>query len=141
MLIDDSCFSIQTSEDKSFCEVYIYPMLVTTIKSFDDIQVIEGQDAHLMARISADDGAVKLAKDGIEVGQENDRIQLSRKGANINLDIKGVKKDDGGFYELITNGGKSFGEIIVIPKPVVFNASFTGKLYYFNTLTFNPEQI
>ena len=116
-------------------------MLVTTIKAFDDIQVIEGQDAHLMARISADDGAIKLAKDGIEVGQENDRIQLSRNGANINLDIKGVKKDDGGFYELITNGGKSFGEIIVIPKPVVFNASFTGKLYYFNTLTFNLEQI
>ena len=67
-----------------------------------------------------------MSKDGIEVGQENDRILLTRNKANINVDIKGVKKDDAGFYELITNGGKSFGELIVIPKPVVFNASFTG---------------
>ena len=78
MLIDDSCFSIQTSEDKSFCEVYIYPMLVTTIKSFDDIQIIEGQDAHFMARISSDDGAVKLSKDGIEVGQEKSLKNFSK---------------------------------------------------------------
>ena len=48
--------------------------------------------------------------------------------ANITVDIKGVKKDDAGFYELITNGGKSFGELIVTPKPPVFNAAFTGKL-------------
>ena len=47
--------------------------------------------------------------------------------ANITVDIKGVKKDDAGFYELITNGGKSFGELIVTPKPPVFNAAFTGK--------------
>ena len=49
--------------------------------------------------------------------------------ANITVDIKGVKKDDAGFYELITNGGKSFGELIVTPKPPVFNAAFTGKLF------------
>ena len=48
--------------------------------------------------------------------------------ANITVDIKGVKKDDAGFYELITNGGKSFGELIVTPKPPVFNAAFTGEL-------------
>ena len=48
--------------------------------------------------------------------------------ANITVDIKAVKKDDAGFYELITNGGKSFGELIVTPKPPVFNAAFTGKL-------------
>ena len=47
--------------------------------------------------------------------------------ANITVDIKGVKKDDAGFYELITNGGKTFGELIVTPKPPVFNAAFTGK--------------
>ena len=77
--------------------------------------------------LSADDGAVKLSKDGIEVGSEQDRVILKQDKANITVDIKGVKKDDAGFYELITNGGKSFGELIVTPKPPVFNAAFTGK--------------
>ena len=53
--------------------------------------------------------------------------------ANITVDIKGVKKDDAGFYELITNGGKSFGELIVTPKPPVFNAAFTGKPTFYTT--------
>ena len=89
----------------------------------------------LWNELSADDGAVKLSKDGIEVGSEQDRVIMKQDKANITVDIKGVKKDDAGFYELITNGGKSFGELIVTPKPPVFNAAFTGKLN-FSTLHF-----
>ena len=127
MMSDDCCFTAQTAEDKTACEVFIHAPLVTAVKPFDDIQVVEGQDAHFFARISADDGQVKLSKDGIEVGSEVERIKLVKEKSNITLDIVKVTKDDAGFYELITNGGKTFGELIVIPKPIVFNSAFTGE--------------
>ena len=124
-LSDDSCFTAQTAEDKTACEVFVHSPLVTAVKPFDDLQVVEGEDAHFFARISADDGQVKLSKDGIEVGSEVERLKLVKDKSNITLDIKSVKKDDAGFYELITNGGKTFGELIVIPRPIVFNSAFT----------------
>lgn len=88
------------------------------------MQLVEGEDAKFTATLSTAHGRFKILKDGIEIGL-NDNHAVSRDGAVVNFEIKKITKSDAGFYEIQTNGAKSFGELIVDPKPATFKSRFS----------------
>lgn len=88
------------------------------------MQLVEGEDAKFTATLSTAHGRFKILKDGIEIGL-NDNQTVTRDGAVVNFEIKKISKSDAGFYEIQTNGAKSFGELIVDPKPVAFKSRFS----------------
>ena len=47
-----------------------------------------------------------------------------------------IRKEDAGFYEVVTNGQKLFGELMVDEKPVVFKSGFSDM-----TVNFDEEAI
>ena len=130
-LSDSALFECRVAEEKTCCEVFVHEPPVMLIKGFEDIQLVEGESAHFFARLSVDHGRYKLLKDGIEL-TPCDRFKITREGANVTMEIAKVMLGDAGFYEIQTNGEKSFGELIVDAKPVVFKSGFSDMTVNFN---------
>jgi len=105
-------WSCQVGDDKTCCELFVRKPRVTIEKQFEDTMANAGGNAVFNATLSADHGRYKLLKDGIEFGT-TDKIAVVENGLNITVTVLGCGADDAGFYQIKTNGGSSFGELLV----------------------------
>ena len=79
------------------------------------------------AEISNERGRFKIMRDGIELTR-SDGIRIKRNGTQVILTLACASLDDAGFYQILTNGGESFAELIVEEKPVEFKDSGGGTI-------------
>ena len=97
--------------------------LRTYIKGFEDLQIIEDEDAHFRAEISHESGLFKIYYDGVEL-RRNEQISITQRHTLIDLRMKACSFDRAGFYSIKTNGDESVAELFVQDKPLEFASGF-----------------
>lgn len=124
LLNDDCKIGYVVGEEKTECEIFIKDRPITILKGFEDLQIIEGEDAHFKAEISHESGVFKIYYDGVEL-RRNDQIAITQRHTLIDLRMKACSFDRAGFYSIKTNGDESIAELFVQEKPLEFASGFS----------------
>ena len=118
----------QVGDDKTTCEIFVAHPKTTLSENFQDQLVKTGENAVFTSTMSSETGRFKVLKDSIEFGT-TDKIAVKQEGCKITVSVLNWNVDDAGFYEIRTNGGSSFAELLVQKAAAAGSAdnTFSGK--------------
>ena len=77
LLTDDCTIGYVVGEEKCECEVFVKDRPVSIIKGFEDLQIVDGENAHFKAELSVEGGSFRILYDGQEL-RRSDQIQISQ---------------------------------------------------------------
>ncbi|KAI5930703.1 Myosin-binding protein C, fast-type [Manis javanica] len=118
-LADDAAYEVAVKDEKCFTELFVKEPPVLIITPLEDQQVFVGDRVEMSVEVSEDGAQVMWMKDGVEITREDSykaRFRFKKDGKRHILIYSEVSLEDGGHYQVITNGGQCEAELIVEEK-------------------------
>uniref|UniRef100_A0A8C7BHB7 Myosin-binding protein C, fast-type n=1 Tax=Neovison vison TaxID=452646 RepID=A0A8C7BHB7_NEOVI len=118
-LADDAAYEVAVKDEKCFTELFVKEPPVLIVKPLEDQQVFVGDRVEMSVEVSEDGAQVMWMKDGVELTREDSykaRYRFKKDGKRHILIYSDVTLEDGGRYQVMTNGGQCEAELIVEEK-------------------------
>ncbi|XP_021091419.2 myosin-binding protein C, fast-type [Mesocricetus auratus] len=118
-LADDAAYEVAVKEEKCFTELFVKEPPVLIVTPLEDQQVFVGDRVEMWVEVSEEGAQVMWMKDGVEMTREDAykaRYRFKKDGKRHILIYSDVSQEDGGRYQVITNGGQCEAELIVEEK-------------------------
>ncbi|KAG8521461.1 Myosin-binding protein C, fast-type, partial [Galemys pyrenaicus] len=117
-LADDSAYEVAVKDEKCFTELFVKEPPVLIVKPLEDQQVFVGDRVEMVVEVS-EEGAQVMMKDGVEMTREDSykaRYRFKKDGKRHILIYSDVALEDGGRFQVMTNGGQCEADLIVEEK-------------------------
>uniref|UniRef100_A0A7N9D8R7 Myosin binding protein C2 n=1 Tax=Macaca fascicularis TaxID=9541 RepID=A0A7N9D8R7_MACFA len=118
-LADDAAYEVAVKDEKCFTELFVKEPPVLIITPLEDQQVFVGDRVEMAVEVSEEGAQVMWMKDGVELTREDSfkaRYRFKKDGKRHILIYSDVTQEDGGHYQVMTNGGQCEAELIVEEK-------------------------
>uniref|UniRef100_A0A2K6KGK7 Myosin binding protein C2 n=1 Tax=Rhinopithecus bieti TaxID=61621 RepID=A0A2K6KGK7_RHIBE len=118
-LADDAAYEVAVKDEKCFTELFVKEPAVLIVTPLEDQQVFVGDRVEMAVEVSEEGAQVMWMKDGVELTREDSfkaRYRFKKDGKRHILIYSDVTQEDGGHYQVITNGGQCEAELIVEEK-------------------------
>ncbi|KAL1769397.1 myosin-binding protein C, fast-type [Sigmodon hispidus] len=118
-LADDAAYEVAVKDEKCFTELFVKEPPVLIVTPLEDQQVFVGDRVEMSVEVSEEGAQVMWMKDGVEMTREDSykaRYRFKKDGKRHILIYSDVAQEDGGRYQVITNGGQCEAELIVEEK-------------------------
>uniref|UniRef100_A0A8C9KWT1 Myosin binding protein C2 n=1 Tax=Panthera tigris altaica TaxID=74533 RepID=A0A8C9KWT1_PANTA len=118
-LADDAAYEVAVKDEKCFTELFVKEPPVLIVTPLEDQQVFVGDRVEMSVEVSEDGAQVMWMKDGVELTREDSfkaRYRFKKDGKRHILIYSEVTLEDGGRYQVMTNGGQCEAELIVEEK-------------------------
>ncbi|XP_047691104.1 myosin-binding protein C, fast-type isoform X3 [Prionailurus viverrinus] len=118
-LADDAAYEVAVKDEKCFTELFVKEPPVLIVTPLEDQQVFVGDRVEMSVEVSEDGAQVMWMKDGVELTREDSfkaRYRFKKDGKRHILIYSEVALEDGGRYQVMTNGGQCEAELIVEEK-------------------------
>ncbi|OBS83064.1 hypothetical protein A6R68_22950, partial [Neotoma lepida] len=115
-LADDAAYEVAVKDEKCFTELFVKEPPVLIVTPLEDQQVFVGDRVEMSVEVSEEGAQVMWMKDGVEMTREDSykaRYRFKKDGKRHILIYSDVAQEDGGRYQVITNGGQCEAELIV----------------------------
>ncbi|XP_012588974.1 PREDICTED: myosin-binding protein C, fast-type [Condylura cristata] len=120
-MADDSAYEVAVKDEKCFTELFVKEPPVLIVKPLEDQQVFVGDRVEMVVEVSEEGAQVMWMKDGVEMTREDSykaRYRFKKDGKRHILIYSDVSLEDGGRFQVMTNGGQCEAELIVEEKPL-----------------------
>uniref|UniRef100_A0A8C0L4Z7 Myosin-binding protein C, fast-type n=1 Tax=Canis lupus dingo TaxID=286419 RepID=A0A8C0L4Z7_CANLU len=118
-LADDAAYEVAVKDEKCFTELFVKEPPVLIVKPLEDQQVFVGDRVEMSVEVSEDGAQVMWMKDGVELTREDSfkaRYRFKKDGKRHILIYSDVTLEDGGRYQVMTNGDQCEADLIVEEK-------------------------
>ncbi|KAL6053652.1 hypothetical protein STEG23_018885, partial [Scotinomys teguina] len=118
-LADDAAYEVAVKDEKCLTELFVKEPPVLIVTPLEDQQVFVGDRVEMSVEVSEEGAQVMWMKDGVEMTREDSykaRYRFKKDGKRHILIYSDVAQEDGGRYQVITNGGQCEAELIVEEK-------------------------
>uniref|UniRef100_A0A8C2QI21 Myosin-binding protein C, fast-type n=1 Tax=Cricetulus griseus TaxID=10029 RepID=A0A8C2QI21_CRIGR len=118
-LADDAAYEVAVKDEKCLTELFVKEPPVLILTPLEDQQVFVGDRVEMSVEVSEEGAQVMWMKDGVEMTREDSykaRYRFKKDGKRHILIYSDVTQEDGGRYQVITNGGQCEAELIVEEK-------------------------
>ncbi|KAH0505438.1 Myosin-binding protein C, fast-type [Microtus ochrogaster] len=118
-LADDAAYEVAVKDEKCFTELFVKEPPILIVTPLEDQQVFVGDRVEMSVEVSEEGAQVMWMKDGVELTREDSykaRYRFKKDGKRHILIYSDVTQEDGGRYQVITNGGQCEAELIVEEK-------------------------
>ncbi|GAB1292018.1 Myosin-binding protein C, fast-type [Apodemus speciosus] len=118
-LADDAAYEAAVKDEKCFTELFVKEPPVLIVTPLEDQQVFVGDRVEMSVEVSEEGAQVMWMKDGVELTREDSykaRYRFKKDGKRHILIYSDVAQEDGGRYQVMTNGGQCEAELIVEEK-------------------------
>ncbi|XP_011821449.1 PREDICTED: myosin-binding protein C, fast-type [Mandrillus leucophaeus] len=115
-LADDAAYEVAVKDEKCFTELFVKEPPVLIVTPLEDQQVFVGDRVEMAVEVSEEGAQVMWMKDGVELTREDSlkaRYRFKKDGKRHILIYSDVTQEDGGHYQVMTNGGQCEAELIV----------------------------
>ncbi|XP_015352445.1 myosin-binding protein C, fast-type [Marmota marmota marmota] len=118
-LADDAAYEVVVKDEKCFTELFVKEPPVLIVTPLEDQQVFVGDRVEMAVEVSEEGAQVMWMKDGVELTREDSfkaRYRFKKDGKRHILIYSDVSLEDGGRYQVMTNGGQCEADLIVEEK-------------------------
>uniref|UniRef100_A0A8C9UPH2 Myosin binding protein C2 n=1 Tax=Spermophilus dauricus TaxID=99837 RepID=A0A8C9UPH2_SPEDA len=118
-LADDAAYEVVVKDEKCFTELFVKEPPVLIVTPLEDQQVFVGDRVEMAVEVSEEGAQVMWMKDGVELTREDSfkaRYRFKKDGKRHILIFSDVSLEDGGRYQVMTNGGQCEADLIVEEK-------------------------